>query len=250
VLQRGSVEGQVFHRGAVEALSAESMRARVEVLVSELVLRALIEPAAVELSNGEAFRFHHLLLRDVAYDSLDKNERARLHARFADWLDEQAGERASEYDEIVGYHLEQAFRYETELRPAAVDGRLAKRAGERLGSAGLRAHARGDWSATASLVSRSLELQPLDADERSKLELALAEARLELAPPRPGFFRRMRCVARVPPGHVWSLRERRGSLVLRCKRCGRERRQRYSLDATLLPSDSQDPAAGVRGGPG
>ena len=72
VLQRGSVEGQVFTGGAVEALSPESVRAGVEVLLSELVLRALIEPAAEELSNGNAFRFHHLLLRDVAYDSLDK----------------------------------------------------------------------------------------------------------------------------------------------------------------------------------
>ena len=120
---------------------------------------------------------------------------------------------------------------------------------ERLGRAGLRAHARGDWSATASLVTRSLELQPMDADGRSKLELALAEARLELAPAKPGLFRRMRCVVRVPPGHLWSVRERSGSPALRCRRCGREKRQRRTLDATLLPSDSQDPRAGAFGGP-
>jgi class 3 adenylate cyclase len=242
VLQRGSVEGQVFHRGAVEALSPESVRAGVEVLLSELVLRALIEPAAEELSNGDAFRFHHLLLRDVAYDSLDKQERARLHARFADWLDEQAGERASEYDEIVGYHLEQAIRYETELRPGAARGRMAEQAAERLGRAGLRAHARGDWSATASLVTRSLELQTMDADGRSKLELALAEARLELAPARPGLFHRMRCVLRVPPGHLWSVAERSGSLALRCRRCGWEKRQRYTPhEAMPMPPGSHAP---------
>ena len=96
----------------------------------QLVLKELVEPEGAEFSADEAYRFHHLLLRDVAYESMQKEERAALHERFAVWLDDQAGERASEYDEIAGYHLEQAVRYQTELRPGgSSDRELAKRAG-------------------------------------------------------------------------------------------------------------------------
>ena len=44
--------------------------------------------------------------------------RADLHERFAAWLERVAGDRVAEYDEIVGYHLEQAHRYILELGPA------------------------------------------------------------------------------------------------------------------------------------
>ena len=141
LLERGAVEGQVFHRSAVMYLSPEHERPGIEERLSELVLKELIEPEGGEFSDDDAFCFHHLLLRDVAYDSVQKEERATLHVRFAAWLDEQAGKRTSEYDEIVGYHLELAYRYEDELRGGrAPDGELAERAAERLGNAGLRAH--------------------------------------------------------------------------------------------------------------
>src|SRR5262245_21773313 len=96
VLARGSVEGQVFHRSAVEFLSPETERPDVETRLSALVLKELIEPEGAEFSDDAAYRFHHLLLRDVAYESLQKDGRAALHERFAAWLDDQAGERASE----------------------------------------------------------------------------------------------------------------------------------------------------------
>ena len=51
-----------------------------------------------------------MLVRDVAYAGLPKDERAELHERLADWLDGRG-----EPDELVGYHLEQAFRQRESL---------------------------------------------------------------------------------------------------------------------------------------
>jgi len=224
LLERGSVEGLVFHRGAVVHLSPESERSEVDDRLTELTLRELIRPEAAAFADEDAFRFHHLLLRDVAYESLRKEERVALHERLSTWLEEKAGERAGEYDEILGYHLERAYRYESELRAdGAGDGELAERAAERLGSAGLRAHARGDWSAAASLLSRAVGLLPQDSGARAKLASKLDDALLEIAAPKLTFLASVRCYWRWPVGHRWTARERHGDLVLRCVKCGKEK---------------------------
>ena len=229
MLQRGAIEGQVFHRGAVLFLSPEVERAGVDARLSELSHKGLIEPENPEFADDVAYRFHHLLLRDVAYESAHKNDRATHHERFAAWLDEQAGERASEYDEIAGYHLEQACLYAAQLRAGgAPDGEVAERAGTRLGGAGLRAHARGDWSAAASLLSRALALLSGDSEARERLAPKLHTARLEIAPAQGGRFASVRCFTRWPLGHSWALKERHGALRLRCERCGKER-HRWSM---------------------
>ncbi len=227
LLERGSVEGQVFHRGAVVHLSPEAERSSVEDRLSELTLKELIQPESAVFAGEDAFRFHHLLLRDVAYESIRKEERAALHERFTAWLEAQAGERASEYDEILGYHLEQACHYHAELRAdGAADGELAVRAAERLGSAGLRAQARGDWSAAASLLSRAVGLLPQDSGVRAKLAPKLDDALLEIAAPKLTFLASVRCYWRWPVGHRWTVRERHGDLVLRCVKCGKEKLRR------------------------
>ena len=65
---------------------------------------------ANEFPGEDGFRFAHLLIRDAAYRSIPKGLRAELHERFADWLLGKMGERELELEEIVGYHLEQAYR--------------------------------------------------------------------------------------------------------------------------------------------
>ena len=83
VLERGSVEGPVFHRGAVEALAnGEPQGAR----LIALVRKQLVRPDRAQLPGEDAFRFRHLLIRDAAYDALPKSVRADLHRRFAAWL--------------------------------------------------------------------------------------------------------------------------------------------------------------------
>ena len=81
VLQRAAVVGRLFSRSAVEELSPPRDSA-----VGE-VLRGLAGKGFVRRRRG-GFRFHHVLVRDVAYASLPKTERAQLHERLADWLDE------------------------------------------------------------------------------------------------------------------------------------------------------------------
>ena len=137
VLERGAVEGEVFHRGAVQALAPDEP----EVLprLAALVRHELIRPERPQFPGEDGFRFRHLLIRDAAYDALPKAVRADLHRRLADWLDER-GQELVELDELVGYHLEKAFRYEKEL--GAPDPEVAERAGRRLAAAGRRALAR------------------------------------------------------------------------------------------------------------
>jgi class 3 adenylate cyclase len=107
VLERGSVEGEIFHRGGVQALTPEETQ--VTTRLAALVRRQLVRPDRTQIVGDDGYRFRHLLIRDAAYDALPKTVRADLHTRFADWLDEH-GHSLVERDEIVGYHLEQAAR--------------------------------------------------------------------------------------------------------------------------------------------
>jgi hypothetical protein len=89
VLERGSVEGELFHRGAVQALAPEEQQ--VTARLTALVRRELVRPDRAELVGEDAFRFRHLLIRDAAYDALPKSVRAELHERFADGSTGTAG---------------------------------------------------------------------------------------------------------------------------------------------------------------
>lgn len=71
-----------------------------------LVRKDLIRPARSDLPGDDAFRFGHMLVRDAAYEAAPKELRADAHERYAGWLERTAGERASLYEEILGYHLE------------------------------------------------------------------------------------------------------------------------------------------------
>jgi class 3 adenylate cyclase len=173
VLERGAVEGEVFHRGAVQALAPEETE--VTPRLAALVRRELIRPDRAQFAREDGFRFRHLLIRDAAYDALPKATRAELHERFAGWV-EQRGEELIELDEILGYHLEQAARYQQELGQA--DPTLAERAGERLAAAGRRALWRGDDRAAERLLERALELTR-PARLNVVLELDLAQTHLE-----------------------------------------------------------------------
>ena len=153
VLERGAVEGELFHRGTVQALSPEEME--VTPRLAALVRRDLVRPDRPLLPREDAYRFRHLLIRDAAYDALPKATRADLHRRFAEWLAEH-GQSLVELDEILGYHLEQAALYLAELgRP---DAAIAEEASRRLESAGIRMRWRGDNRASHSLLGRAVKL--------------------------------------------------------------------------------------------
>jgi len=170
VLECGSIEGEVFHRGGVQALAPEELH--ITPRLAALVRRELIRSDRAVFAGDDGFRFRHLLIRDAAYDALPKAVRAELHERFAGWLELHGGQLV-ELDEIIGYHLEQAARYLDELgRP---DPQLALRAGDRLLEAGRRALDREDVRAAAGLLERALSLsRPLRPDVHAELDLAQA----------------------------------------------------------------------------
>jgi len=170
VIERGSVEGKVFHRGAVAQLSTDDLRESVWNHLQTLVRKELIRPDRTDLPGEDAFRFRHLLIRDAAYEAMPKELRAELHARFADWLEQIGAEHLAERDEIIGYHLEQAYRYRTELAPVDDETReLALRAGETLAAAAHRAVRRSDVGATIGLTERALALLPDRHELRGRL---------------------------------------------------------------------------------
>ena len=127
-------------------------------LLTALVRKDLVRPEQPQLAGEDGYRFRHLLIRDAAYEALPKATRAELHELFASWL-ERHGAELVELDEILGYHLEQAFRYRSELGPVSDDDRRsAGRAGELLARAGRRAHDRGDRAAAMVLFERAERL--------------------------------------------------------------------------------------------
>jgi class 3 adenylate cyclase/tetratricopeptide (TPR) repeat protein len=168
LLEAASVVGKEFWRGALLHLSPGQRE--VSPLLQRLIRRRLIRPESSSFPGEDAFRFGHILIRDATYRGIPKATRANLHEQFADWL-ESSG---SPYEEIVGYHLEQAYHYRLEL--GSIDDeaeQLALRAGLTLATAGQRAFQRGDFAAAASMLDRAATLLPPGRPERLDTLLAL-----------------------------------------------------------------------------
>jgi len=177
VLERAAIGGKVFSRGAVLDLSDEEDRPRVDVHLMTLVRKELIRQDRSTFAGDEAFRFRHLLIRDAAYSAMSKELRAELHERFARWLEREIGERLVEYEEIIGYHLEQAFLHRIQL--GAADDRalsLATEAGLFLAATGERARGRNDHPAAAKLIGRAIRLLRDGHPRKGRLLCELSES--------------------------------------------------------------------------
>jgi class 3 adenylate cyclase/tetratricopeptide (TPR) repeat protein len=155
VLQRASIIGRIFWAGAIDALSPELEG--VDEALDDLLLRDFVVRESRSSITGEsAFRFKHVLIREVAYGGLSKSARAEYHARFAKWLYDRAGE---ELLEIRAFHLDQAARLETELE-GAPPPELARDAAGVLTKAGRRALNREAFKTARKLLLRAGELDP------------------------------------------------------------------------------------------
>jgi DNA-binding SARP family transcriptional activator len=164
-----AVVGRDFWRGAIVALTEDEHA--VGAALMSLVRRNLVRPAGSTLAREDGFRFHHELLRDVAYDSIPGTRRAELHARLADWLDR----RGDIPDELVGYHLEHAYRERERLGTVgSAERHLGHEAGERLGRAAVRAFRQGDLPAARNLFERAV---PLLGEDSLRLRPELAMVR-------------------------------------------------------------------------
>jgi class 3 adenylate cyclase/tetratricopeptide (TPR) repeat protein len=182
VTERASVVGRSFWWGAVSELSPAELRPRVGACLQSLVRKELIRPDRSQIRGEDAFRFTHILVRDAAYGGIPKAMRAELHERLADWIEAHTRDLAGEYEEIVGYHLEQAHRSLVELGPPGDRTKaLSERTAERLASAGQRAFARGDMPAAVNLLSRATALLSTHDARRLELLPEIAFALMETA---------------------------------------------------------------------
>ena len=166
VLARAAIVGREFRLQEVEALLEPQGVATFERHLRKLAARGFVQAAE------DAYRFRHVLVQEAVYRASAKAERAGLHERLADHL-----ERMNEPDELVGFHLERAYRLQLEL--GADDRRLrqlATDAGERLGAAGMRTWRRNDVHATVGLLARATDLLPADSSLARALECELGLA--------------------------------------------------------------------------
>jgi class 3 adenylate cyclase/tetratricopeptide (TPR) repeat protein len=186
VIERAAVVGKVFYQGAVSELAPEPLRPRVGSHLMKLVRKELIRPDHADFAREPTFRFRHILIRDAAYSGMPKEVRAALHESFVGWLERSTGERAIEFEEIFGYHLEQAYRYRVELGTVDRHTRsLAERAAGHLSAAGRRAMNRSDPAAAESLLGRAVELLPADSPGRWEAQFDLLQVLIDV-----GEFRR------------------------------------------------------------
>ena len=181
VVEPASVIGAVFVADAVRHLVPDRIQDDVGHRLASLTDKQLVHPDLSRSLEEEAFRFHHILIRDTAYDGVLKRARATLHEKFVEWADSVNREGATEYEEILGYHLEQAYRYLSELGPLDDHGHaLGADGAQRLASAGRRAFARGDMPAAANLFGRAAALYGATDQRRVELMPAFAEALMEI----------------------------------------------------------------------
>ena len=118
-LQLAAVIGRTFWRGALERLVE---RADLDEILSVLVRRGLIRERLTSSVGGEVeYTFRHVLIQEVAYDSVPRSERARAHAAAAHWIEATSGARREELAELLAHHYVTAHGIldEDELRWAA-----------------------------------------------------------------------------------------------------------------------------------
>jgi predicted ATPase len=181
VIEPASVIGLMFEEAAVQELVPDVIQAEVSQHLVAMTDKQLVRP---EPENADQdYRFHHILIRDAAYGGILKRARATMHERFADWGERvnRERDRQAQFDEILGYHLEQAHQYLSELGPLDEHGiGLGTRGSALLATAGRRAFARGDMAAAANLLRRSASLLPADDPARLELLPDLGEAMMEI----------------------------------------------------------------------
>ncbi len=127
-----------------------------------LVRRQLIQPDPAAFAGEDAFRFSHVLIREAVYEGIPKERCADLHERLADRLRAEGAE-----DEVIGHHLEQAFRCRAQLGLAGPREReLAVLAQARLEAAARKVLLGGDPHAAVDLLERAASLLPPDDPDR------------------------------------------------------------------------------------
>ncbi|HEV2461899.1 MAG TPA: AAA family ATPase, partial [Ktedonobacterales bacterium] len=159
VMQAAAVAGRTFRPAMLQAVRADAQPPEIDAALDGLLARDLVVSA-----EGGAFSFRHVLNRDVAYGTLSRAERIRLHGKIAAWLEVYAVERLDEFTELIAYHYREAVLLarraavplELPIDPARAVHYL-ERAGELAGQTGALAEAR-------AYLHSAIELAP-EADQ-------------------------------------------------------------------------------------
>jgi class 3 adenylate cyclase/tetratricopeptide (TPR) repeat protein len=166
-LQAAAVCGRIFWVGPVVELVGGA-----EPEFGVLEERDFVRRRPGSAMEGEReYAFKHALTREVAYGSVPKARRARLHAAFADWLERTGGGR-DEHAPLLAHHYAEAVRPE-DVDLAWPEGseepaRLREKGARWLRRAGGLALARYDLDEGISLLEQALELED-DAQARAGL---------------------------------------------------------------------------------
>jgi len=113
VLQLGSVFGRAFSAAGVGALEA-GLASEVRRLCENLADRDLVRAA-----GGDRFAFRHILIQEVAYSTLPRSERARLHGAAARWVESTSEGREVAVAEILAFHHREAAVLSAALEPGS-----------------------------------------------------------------------------------------------------------------------------------
>ena len=177
VIEPASVVGQVFVKDAVQVPRAgpRTRQRRGSPRCADGQATRPSRPLAVARGGGVPLSPHPHPRHGVRGDPQARP--CTFHEQFVEWADSVNREGATEYEEILGYHLEQAHHYLSELGPLDEKGlALGADGSRRLASAGRRAFARGDMPAAANLLGRAADLRQQNDIERLRLLPMLAEA--------------------------------------------------------------------------
>lgn len=175
LLRCAAVAGSQLTQQVLDAFVPDQARPFTQRHLAALQRRRLLQ------RSGDAISFGHDLIRDAAYRSVTRSDRARLHQRLAEWLEAHGNVDAPHLDAVVGHHLEQAVhnRRQLGLDDEPTDA-LAARAGERLATAGSAAFDRMDLPAADDLLTRALALLPDDHRVWTRSAQLLAETSLPI----------------------------------------------------------------------
>jgi class 3 adenylate cyclase len=173
-LQAGAVMGRAFWSGPVYELLG-GLEPDLRMLEDRDFVR---RRAGSSLEGEPEYAFKHALTREVAYESLPKARRARLHAAFARWV-ERLGAGRDEHAPLLAHHFAEAVRPEdADLAWAGAEEEAAALRADavrwlrRAATLALGRYAVGDGIA---LLERALELETRET-ERARLWRELGRA--------------------------------------------------------------------------
>ncbi|TXI42877.1 MAG: hypothetical protein E6Q57_14015, partial [Mycobacterium sp.] len=176
VLEVASVIGTDFAASAVAELTG-LRDAEVIAVLNRLRRLDLAEPSGAYAGDAAVWRFHHVLIRDVAYRRLLKSERADLHERLANWVEAGGTNLAFESDEVVARNLEAAQGYRSDLGLRDThSAELALRSARSYLSSARRALDRDELVSAGTQAARGAALATADTALHAGLLLVGCEA--------------------------------------------------------------------------